>query len=234
MRVPTRTSNRPSSLVKESKSTGSIKGKHKERSSLGKTGCKRFALLTVGSILVLFGQRSPSMDSLTQTTTYRRTDLEDSRITTHGTGLMQVAAKYGGGTASTKEQRSNNTVASNGDVVLQGNTPLLEGESPEASSSMSNITRPTIILHVGPQKMGTTFLQCFLMQSTNTLNQDACVYMGTGANCGRNQFDFGIPSDLFHKAGNKTVLQPSFAKALSDACRNGQNAIIVSEYLKRL
>jgi len=114
------------------------------------------------------------------------------------------------------------------------------GPKEAAIYSAPSFSRSTLILHVGPGKMGTTYLQCTLQRKSveNYLEQDGYLFIGkVASNCGlpteetpASRISYFEGNDFFNK--NKTSLAPHFVDQLSEwKSRGGRHAIIVSEHL---
>jgi hypothetical protein len=120
--------------------------------------------------------------------------------------------------------------------------------------------RPKLVLHVGPPKTATTFLQCSLCSPSSAtttdkmLAQDQWVYLGTCPDsCGKpsssmqgsrylkhlhSTFFFKTPKDNNNNDNNSTIslpeLGPDFLWRLTAARETGKNALLIFENLHRI
>jgi hypothetical protein len=131
-------------------------------------------------------------------------------------------------------------------LLLVGNTHTSRGSPSSSSTEKSSIVRldwtngskqqqgtrkSTLILHSGPHKMGTTFLQCVLQsdRATSLLEQDRYVYLGKfNSACGlsNNNHEFGYAKNIML---NATHIHPSFVETMQSIHQQGNDAIIVTE-----
>jgi hypothetical protein len=124
-------------------------------------------------------------------------------------------------------------------------SPLLAPSTSNMSDTTKN-TKPTLLLHVGPHKTSTTFLQCVLTNMMDTLALDNYVYFGRHfASCLKNEdlvdeatlnsspdflFERGPGRDLF---STKAAFSPTFLNALRETHSQGKNAILMDEGFNR-
>jgi hypothetical protein len=106
----------------------------------------------------------------------------------------------------------------------------------EAAPATTTTNKPTLLLHLGPPKTSTTYLQCILTNMMDTLALDNYVYVGLHVwQCLKNETqipdplntgtDFLLENQQVATAG----LSPSFLNQLRDSHEKGQNAIIMNE-----
>jgi hypothetical protein len=116
--------------------------------------------------------------------------------------------------------------------------------------------RPKLVLHVGPPKTATTFLQCSLCSPSSSttadtiLAQDHWVYLGTCPDsCGkqpssskrdsrylehaRSTFISKTPKDN-NSTISPSVLGPDFVRRLAAARETGKNALVIFEMITRI
>ena len=91
--------------------------------------------------------------------------------------------------------------------------------------------RSTLVLHSGPHKMGTTYLQCALQSSlaATYLKQDGYVYLGKRNDvCDGHGDEFGNVAHIM-VPGSQLHVQQRFIDTMSRLHKDGMNAIIVTE-----
>jgi hypothetical protein len=95
--------------------------------------------------------------------------------------------------------------------------------------------KPTLLLHMGPPKTASSYLQCILTHMIDTLALDNYVFLGVHFDkCKKNVLQQAlIPDcyDLFTQPGF-AEFSPNFINDLRKANSHGQNAIIINECFK--
>jgi hypothetical protein len=162
-----------------------------------------------------------------------------------------------GGPAFAVERRMEVVVdvetAETADVDTTTNSDIIENEKTQRH-------RPKLVLHVGPPKTATTFLQCSLCSPSSEtttdaiLAQDHWVYVGTCPdNCGKasssmragrylehvhSTFFLKTPKGEDSSSNNNTISLPilglDFLRRLAAAHETGKNALLISENLHRI
>lgn len=108
--------------------------------------------------------------------------------------------------------------------------------NPKETTNKSSTTKPTLLLHMGPPKTSTSFLQCILTNMMDTLALDNFVYLGLHVNMCRKEDTQTSDKAVLHltpdfpfEEPKIAVFRPTFINELRESLNQGKNAIIVCE-----